>query len=97
MPDPIPRVLIDELHFTSTEELATSTATECDPCWKAAMTEEMNSITDNATWELVDLLPGFRAISVKWVYKVKRDEHGNIIWYKVTRGEGICPARRDRL
>jgi hypothetical protein len=46
------------------------------------MTEEMKSITDNATWELADLPPGFRAIGLKWVYKVKRDEHGNIVRYK---------------
>jgi hypothetical protein len=54
-------------------------AAECGPCWKAAMTEEMDSITDNATWELADLPPVFRAIGLKWVYKVKRDEHENII------------------
>jgi hypothetical protein len=45
------------------------------------MTEEMKSITDNHTWELADLPLGFRAIGLKWVYKMKRDEHGNIIRY----------------
>jgi hypothetical protein len=47
------------------------------------MTEEMDSITDNATWELVDLPPGHRAIGFKWVFKVKRDKHGNIVRHKV--------------
>ena len=40
------------------------------------------AITDNATWELVELPTGHRAIGLKWVYKVKRDEHGNIVRHK---------------
>jgi hypothetical protein len=46
------------------------------------MTEEMKSITDNHTWELADLPPGFRAIGLKLVYKVKWDERGNTVRYK---------------
>jgi hypothetical protein len=81
-PRPIPRILDSELHFTSAEEPTTFTAADCEPCRKAAMTEEMKSITDNHTWELVDLPPGFRAIRLKWVYKVKRDERRNTVRYK---------------
>jgi hypothetical protein len=82
-PGSIPRVLDAELHYTSVEEPATFTAAEREPCWRVAMTEEMDSITDNATWELVDLPPGHRAIGFKWVFKVKRDKHGNIVRHKV--------------
>jgi hypothetical protein len=81
-PRPIPRILDTELHYTSAEELTTFTAAEHESCWRAAMTEEMDSITDNATWELVDLPPGHRAIGLKWVFKVKWDEHGNIFRHK---------------
>jgi hypothetical protein len=31
---------------------------------------------------LADLPPGRRAIGLKWVFKVKRDEHGNITKHK---------------
>ena len=44
----------------------------------------MKAIEENETWELVDPPPGCRPIGLKWVYKVKRDEHGDI----VKRGEG---------
>jgi hypothetical protein len=79
----MPRVLDTELHFTSAEEPTTFAVVERESCWREAMTEEMNSITDNATWELAELPPGHRAIGLKWVYRVKRDEHSNIIRYKV--------------
>lgn len=46
------------------------------------MMEEMKSITDNKTWDLVELPPGHRAIGLKWVFKVKRDENGNVARYK---------------
>ena len=60
------------------------------------MLEETKTIEENETWELVDPPPGCRPISLKWVYKVKRDELGAIVKHKarlVTRGfiqrEGI--------
>ena len=50
----------------------------------------------NKTWELIDPPPGCRLIGLKWVYKVKRDEHGAIVKHKarlIARGfvqrEGI--------
>ena len=46
------------------------------------MLEEMKAIEENETWQLVDPPPGYRPISLKWVYKVKRDEHGTIIKHK---------------
>jgi hypothetical protein len=48
-PGPVPRILDNQLHFTSAEEPGTFNAAEREPCWKAAMTEEMKSIIDNAT------------------------------------------------
>jgi hypothetical protein len=39
------------------------------------MMEEMASNEENNTWSLIDLPSGRKPIKVKWVFKVKRDEH----------------------
>jgi hypothetical protein len=44
--------------------------------------EEMDSIKENGTWSLIDLPPGHKPIEVKWVFKVKRDEHGAVFKHK---------------
>ena len=46
------------------------------------MLEEMKAIEENETWQLIDPPPRCRPISLKWVYKVKRDEHGAIVKHK---------------
>lgn len=46
------------------------------------MTEEMESIEENKIWSLVSLPQGQRAIGLKWVFKIKRDEHGEIVKHK---------------
>jgi hypothetical protein len=46
------------------------------------MLEEMRSIEENRTWELIDPPVGCRPIGLKWVYKVKHDERGAIIKHK---------------
>jgi hypothetical protein len=60
------------------------------------MQEEIDSVEWNQTWEKADLPHGHRAITLKWVYKVKRNEAGEVVKHKarlVTRGfvqqEGI--------
>ncbi|WVZ81519.1 hypothetical protein U9M48_028886 [Paspalum notatum var. saurae] len=50
--------------------------------WCMAMLEEMASIEENKTWTLVDLPKGKRAIGLKWVFKLKRDEHGEVVKHK---------------
>jgi hypothetical protein len=85
-----------ELLLMSAEEPATFAVAEKDASWRKAMLEEMRSIEENRTWELVDPPAGCRPIGLKWVYKVKRDERGAIVKHKarlVARGfvqrEGI--------
>jgi hypothetical protein len=50
--------------------------------WQKSMDEEMHSLLENGTWELVERPEGVKPIPMKWVYKVKRDAQGNIEWYK---------------
>jgi hypothetical protein len=50
--------------------------------WRDAMLEEMASIEHNQTWSLVNLPAGQRAIGLKWVFKIKKDEHGNVTKHK---------------
>lgn len=41
------------------------------------MQKEIQPLTNNKTWELVDLPPGKKAIGSKWVYKVKLHADGS--------------------
>ena len=68
-----------ELHAVSVEEPMTLKEADGDPNWVVVMEEELASIRDNKTWSLVELPRGHRAIGLKWVYKVKRDENDNIV------------------
>ncbi|KAH9799278.1 hypothetical protein KPL71_000300 [Citrus sinensis] len=65
---------------------------ECDPTtfkeavkeqkWLKAIDEEIAAIEKNNTWELTELPMGQRTIGVKWVYKTKLKENGEIDKYK---------------
>ena len=46
------------------------------------MKDEMNSMTFNGVWNLVELLDNAKAIGCKWVFKTKKDSLGNIERYK---------------
>jgi hypothetical protein len=60
------------------------------------MQSGMDAVEANRTWELADLPHGHRTITLKWVFKLKRNEVGAIVKHKarlVARGllqqEGI--------
>jgi hypothetical protein len=86
-----------QLHLTCDDGEPRSFAeAEKDAAWRAAMKVKMDAVEKNRNWELGDLPRGHRAITLKWVYKLKRDEVGAIIKHKarlVARGflqrEGI--------
>ncbi|CAI7845514.1 unnamed protein product [Closterium sp. NIES-54] len=63
---------------TLKEALESSDAKE----WKKAMESEMKSIEENGTWELVELPEGRKAITSKWLFKIKSDADGKIERYK---------------
>ena len=76
---------------TTYKEAATS------PHWVQAMDAEINALQANHTWTEVDLPPEKRAVSSKWVYKIKLKVDGTLERYKArlvirgnTQKEGIA-------
>lgn len=49
--------------------------------WIAAMKEEMAPLKENSTWD--ELPAGRKAITNRWIYRIKRNVNGKIIRYKV--------------
>jgi hypothetical protein len=79
-----------QLHLACNDgEPRSFTEAEKDAAWRAAMKAEMDAVEKNHTWELADLPRGHHTITLKWVFKLKRDEVGAIIKHKarlVARG-----------
>lgn len=50
--------------------------------WFQAMNQEIDSIEKNKTWDLVDFPRHKKSIGVKWVYKTKLNEKGEIEKHK---------------
>jgi len=71
-----------ELHLGSAEEPPNFAAAEQEARWRAAMLEEMAAVEENRTWELVDPPAGCRPIGLKWVFKVKWNERGEVVRHK---------------
>lgn len=62
-----------------------------DDKWKKAMDLEIKAIEKNQTWRLVDLPKEAKCIGVKWVFKTKLNERGEVEKHKarlVARGYG---------
>ena len=64
--------------------------------WKSAIEEELQSLNSNHVYETVLTPKGVTPITSKPVFRIKRDQHGNVEWYKVqivargfTQKEGI--------
>lgn len=57
--------------------------------WKCAIDRELSALTENGTWEIVDKPRESEVIDSKFVFKVKRDQHGKVAQFKcrlVARG-----------
>ena len=68
-------------HVTTTDPTSFYEAVK-DEKWRAAMDIEISSIEKNKTWDLMELPAGARKIGVKWVYKTKLNELGEVQKYK---------------
>jgi hypothetical protein len=64
------------------DEFATANVALKSKDWHAAMVDELESIKENKTWNLVNLPRGHKAIGLMWVFKLKHDEHGDIVKHK---------------
>jgi hypothetical protein len=83
VPGPASRILAGELHLACDDgESRSFVEAAIHAAWRAAMQSEMDAVETNHTWELADLPHGHRAITLKWVFKLKRDEAGAIVKHK---------------
>uniref|UniRef100_A0A2N9FP23 Integrase catalytic domain-containing protein n=1 Tax=Fagus sylvatica TaxID=28930 RepID=A0A2N9FP23_FAGSY len=64
--------------FTSTADPTTFEEAVQSSKWRAAMDLEIEAIERNGTWELTDLPKGMKKIGVKWVFKTKLNENGEV-------------------
>lgn len=66
-----------------------------DENWVQSMDEEIEAIEKNDTWDLVDLSKDKNLIGVKWVYKTKLNEKGEIDIFKARLvGKGLSKQLR---
>jgi len=53
------------------------------PVWKEIINIEIESITNNHIWELIDLPPKSKSLGYKWIFKRKMKVNGTIDKYNV--------------
>lgn len=46
--------------------------------WKKVMDDEINAIQKNNTWELTNLAKEWKTIGIKWIFKTKIKENGEV-------------------
>lgn len=46
------------------------------------MNDELHSLEENFTWDIVPQPPGAKLIWIKWVYLVKLNSYGTLMCYK---------------
>jgi hypothetical protein len=59
--------------------------------WRYIMDQEMQAIERNDTWELTMLPSGEKTIGVRWIFKTKFNENGEVDKYKARLvAKGYC-------
>ncbi|KAL4280887.1 hypothetical protein GQ457_03G017760 [Hibiscus cannabinus] len=72
-------ILVDQDEPKTLQEAVASSESEK---WLEAMRSEMDSMSDNQVWTLVEPPEGIKPIGCKWVFKKKTDIDGNVQTYK---------------
>ena len=77
----------EEEELVNMVELSSSDSTTYEEAenslkWREAMDDEMASIEKNQTWKLTKLPSEAKCIGVKWIYKTKLNENGDVSKYK---------------
>ncbi|KAK8597307.1 hypothetical protein V6N12_065778 [Hibiscus sabdariffa] len=72
-------ILVDQDEPKTYQEAVSSTDSEK---WLEAMRSEMDSMSSNQVWTLVEPPEGIKPIGCKWVFKKKTDMDGNVQTYK---------------
>nr|GEX77190.1 zinc finger, CCHC-type [Tanacetum cinerariifolium] len=78
IPEPRKEKDIEEYPRTYNEAMKSRDAAFC----KEAIDDEIGSIMENNTWGLFDLLPGFKPLGCKWIFKKKMKVDGTIDKFK---------------
>ena len=88
-------IIVNDLFclFVDSEPLNYDDAVK-DEKWRQAMEEEINAIEKNNTWELSTLPKDHEAISVKWVYKEKKNANGDVVSV-TTRTQGHVTGTKE--
>ncbi|KAJ9565577.1 hypothetical protein OSB04_001543 [Centaurea solstitialis] len=68
--------------FTQMTDPVTYDAASKDIKWREAMDQEMDAIERNKTWTLCELPEEAKAVALKWIFKTKLNEHGQVEKYK---------------
>lgn len=63
--------------------------------WLQAVNEEISSLVENKTWDFVPLPPGRKVINNKCVFRIKRNQDGNIDKYKARLVVKGCSQKKD--
>jgi hypothetical protein len=72
---------ISEVEALEPQMLAEVTSCPDWPWWEKAIAEELEVLEKACTWEVVDAPPDVNIIGLKWVFRVKKDAVGNMVWH----------------
>ncbi|KAM0014676.1 putative RNA-directed DNA polymerase [Helianthus debilis subsp. tardiflorus] len=70
------------LHSSPISEPSSFTIANKSPEWRNAMVEEFTALAKNGTWSLVPPVKNSNIIDSKWVYRLKKDQHGKVTRFK---------------
>lgn len=79
---PLLRGLLTQTSFTDIEATCYTQASK-GPDWQVAMTDEVNALLQNKTWQLIPARSNVNLVDYKWpVFGIKRKADGPIECYK---------------